>query len=190
LALRGFGIQTLTGTAQPAFGTTLSSAITNLTTDPHTGRTDPASQLSLASAVVVNANFFRVGDSVNIGPAAGPYDWAKITKITAGTPPAATLTLQGLTSTHASAQFVILAIPCAQLYLFPGSANSGTFYIGEDSTVSSTSATLIRQITAAQALAGLGFVPSTSSSGGMQDTPHLWVTGTSADTYLPSILMI
>lgn len=190
MALRGFGIQTLSGTAQPAFGTTLSAAITNLTTDPRTGRTDPASQPSTSQAVVVNATFFRVGDIVNVGPAAGPFDSARITKITAGTPPAATLTLQGLTTTHATAQFVILAIPCAQLYLFPGSANSGIFYVGEDSTVGPTSATLIRQITAAQALAGLGFVPSTSSSGGMQDTPHLWVTGTSADTYLPSILMI
>ena len=89
---RGFGIQTLTGaTAQPAFGTTLSAAITNITTDPYTGTTDPRSQPSTSQAVVVNANFFRVGDRVNIGPAAGPYDWAKITKITAGTPPAATL---------------------------------------------------------------------------------------------------
>jgi hypothetical protein len=190
MALRGFGSQTLTGTAQPAYGTTLSAAISAVTPDRYTGMTDPRSQASTASATVVNADFFRVGDAVLVGPAAGPYDWAKITKITAGSAPAATLTLQGLTTTHASGQFVILAISCAMITLLPTLASSNVFYIGEDSTVGSTSATLIYSITAVQATAGVAYQPINSSGGNVLDTSHLWVTGISGDSYVPSILLI
>jgi len=189
MALRGFGIQTLSGTAQPVFGTQLTAAITLLTPDRYSGNTDPRSQASIAQAVVTSTQFFRLGDAVIVGPAAGPYDWAKVTKIAAGTPPAGTLTLQGLTTTHLATDFVILSIPCAGLTILPITVGS-TMYIGEDSTVSATSATLIYAITTAQTAAGVDFSPSRAMAGNVLDTPHLWITGTSADKYLPSILLI
>lgn len=190
MALRGFGSITLSGSAQPAFGTTLTAAITNITPDRYTGQLDPRSAQSTASAVVTSVAFFRVGDRALVGPAAGPFDWAKITAITLGSSPAGTLTLQGLTTTHASGEFVILSIPCAIYTLLPGSGNAGTLYIGEDNTVSATSLTLIAAITATQAAAGVSFTPNRSSTGNVLDTPHLWLKGTSADTYIPSLLQI
>lgn len=189
MPLRGFGIQTLSGTAQPVFGTTLSAAITGLTTDRYTGNTDPRSQASTSSAVVVSTNFFRVGDRVVVGPAGGPWDEAQVTKITAGTPPAGTLALKGLTTTHASGEFVILAIACAGFSILPIVVGS-TMYIGEDSTTGVASATLIYALTTTQAAAGVDYSPSRAMSGNVLDTPKLWINGTAADKYLPSVLLI
>jgi hypothetical protein len=191
MAYRGFGVQTLTAaTAQPVFGTTLTSAISVLTTDPHTGRTDPASQASIASAVVTSTQFFRVGDRVAVGPAAGPYDWARVTAITAGTPPAGTLTLKGLTATHANGQYVILSIPCAGIGIQPISVTA-SMYVGEDSTVSATSATLIYAFPILTTVGVAYFSGFAAPAGNTLDTPHLWIIGAnSSDKYLPSILIV
>jgi hypothetical protein len=189
MAFRGYGIQSVTAaTAQPVFGTTLSAAFA-VTPDMYSGTTDPRSQPSTAQAVVVNAQFFRVGDRVNVGPAAGPWDWARITKITAGTPPAATLTLQGLASSHASGQYVILAIPCASITIQPIKITT-YMYVGEDSTVSASSATLIYSFPVS-ATVGTPFSGNTAPSANTLDTQHLWiVSGGTGDQYLPNILLV
>lgn len=190
MALRGFGIQSLTAnTAQPVFGTQLTAAITAVTADRHSGTTDPRSQASTSSAVVTSTQFFRVGDRVLVGPAAGPWDGATVTSITAGTPPAGTLGLKGLTKTHLATDYVILAISCAGVTIQPIKVTA-SMYIGEDSTVSATSATLIYSFAVASA-AGVPFQGNVAPAGNTLDTQHLWiVAGTTADTYLPSILLI
>lgn len=189
MALRGFGVQSLTAsTATPVFGTTTTSAIV-LTPDRHTGRTDPGSQSSTSTVTVTSTQFFRVGDRVAVGPAAGPWDTAWVTAITAGTPPAGTLALKGLTSPHPTAQYVILNIACAGITVQPISVTA-SLYLGEDSTVSATSATLIFAFPILTTV-GVAFYGNTAPAGNLLDTPHLWIIGgTTGDKYLPSILLI
>lgn len=191
MALRGFGIQSLTAaTAIPVFGTQLTAAITAITADRFTGRTDPRSQASLASAVVTSTVFFRLGDYVNVGPAAGPWESAEVTAITAGAPPAGTLTLKGLTKTHLVTDYVILAKPCAGFRIEPISVTASMF-LGEDSTVASASVTTIHQFPIL-ATAGTPYsLGMDGPSANVTDTSHLWIIGTTTgDKFLPSILMI
>lgn len=190
MALRGFGVQTLTtGTAVPAFGTKLTAAITVITTDRYAGTTDPRANQSVASAVVTNTNFFRIGDHVLVGPAAGPWDGGYVTSITPGSAPAGTLGIRGLVKAHVSTDYVILAISCAGLYINTNVVGS-ILYIGEDSTVASTSATVIASISTAQSAAGKIFSPSTAPTINALDTQHLWIIGSTNDTFTPSILLI
>lgn len=190
MSTRGFGPQTVTGTAQPAYGTTLTAAIVVLTTDFSTQRTDPASNPSQASAVVANPYIFRKGDRVAIGTAANfgfspivtqPPDWGNVTGVNYGT---LTVTIKGLTRTHASGEFVVLSVAVAS-YTILGFTLSNSLYIGEDSTVSPTSHTLIYVIGP-----GLPYSFGQSSSGNVWDTGHLWLEGTAADVYLPSFATI
>lgn len=186
MALRGCGSVTLTGTAQPLFGTTTTAAI-NPTPDRYTGQFDPRSQPSTGSVTVTSIQYFRVGDHVQVGPAGGPYDSAKITSITVGSSPAGTLGLQGLTKSHASGEWVILSKPCAGVKITPN-VTSALVYIGEDNTVASTSLTLIDVIPISATAGTNPWQYGQSNIGNVLDTPNLWIIGTGA--IIPSILTV
>jgi hypothetical protein len=190
MSSRGFPITTVTGTAQPAFGTTLSAALVVLTKDFSTQRVDPASNPSQASVTVVNPFLVRKGDRVAIGTLAnfgfGPTvtqspDWGNVTAVNYGT---GVVTVKGLLRTHAVGEFMVLSVACAEFNIL-GSGISTSLYIGEDSTVGIASNTLLSIIGS-----GLAYSFGQSSSGNVWDTGHIWVQGTAADTFLPSFWTI
>lgn len=177
MSIRGFGPQTVTGTPQPLFATTLSAAFV-VTPDPHTGLTDARSQPSSVLAVVASSTNFRVSDRIMLGAAGGPYDWGKIVAI----PDSTHVRIQGLqTPSHASGEWLILAIDCAQVEI---TAGANTLYIGEDNTVGAASVTLFKKL-----LTGAIYqTPAVSAN--LFGTSHYWVLGTAVDTYLANITTI
>lgn len=178
MAIRGFGNQTVTGTPQPAFGTTLTTTFM-VTPDSHTGLTDPRSQPSSVLAAVADSFIFRISDRMMIGAAGGPYDWGKIVAI----PDATHVRIQGLsTARHVAGEWLILAVDCAHVEI---NANASTLYIGEDNTVGAASKTLYKVL-----LPGAPYSTPSSADGNMFGTSHYWVLGTAADTFLPNLTTI
>lgn len=186
MGLRGFGTQTLTGSPQPLFGTTLSAAVLP-SPDPNTGRLDPGSMPSSTVLPLAAPSYiFRVGDHVAIGPTSAflppnqnpsfPPDGGTVQQILS----ASSILVTGLLRKHSAAEWVVLAIPCAQINIQNG---SGTIYLGEDSTVGVTSLTLIETATASGQIT-IGW----PALGNMIETQHLWVEG--SGTYLPYLMTI
>jgi DNA-binding beta-propeller fold protein YncE len=185
MGLRGFGNQTLTGAAQPMFGTTISTAIMP-TPDQFTGNFDPRSAASQSIIQVATAATFRKGDTVMVGPASAFMQGSAINpdqgKITAVNYGAGTITVAGLTRAHAAGEFIVLSIQVATISIQNG---AGQLYVGEDSSVAAGSNTLLR-ILAAAASYDWGL----SNVGNVLGTGHIWVSGTAADTFLPSIVQV
>jgi hypothetical protein len=186
MALRGFGYQTLTGTPQPLIGSQLQSAAIP-SPDYYTGRLDPGSQPSSAYLTVYAASLFRQGDHVMVG-ASNSFSQGSTTPVDGGTvqavnASASNILVTGLMRKHSAAEWVILALPVAQVNIQNGA--SGTLYLGEDNTVGSGSGTLI-QTAAANGTMQIG----SPGLGNMIDTQKLWVTGTASNTILPSLLTI
>lgn len=187
MALRGFGNQTLTGSAQPLIGTTLRAAATP-SPDYNTGRLDPGSQpsstyLSLNSP----ATLFRQGDHVQVG-ASNTFVQGSTTPPDGGTVQSVNLSasnilVTGLMRKHSASEYVVLALPCAQINIQNG--GSSTLYLGEDSTVGANSATLA-ETCSAQGNITIG-VPAL---GNMIESQHLWVQGSASNTILPYLLTI
>lgn len=185
MGLRGFGNQTLTGAAQPMFGTTITTAITP-TPDAHTGNYDPRSAASQAVIQVGAAQTFRKNDRVMVGPAssfaqgaAQPPDMGNVTSVNYAT---GYITVSGLTRAHAAGEFIVLSIQVATIAIQNG---AGQLYIGEDSSVAVGSTTLIRLLAAAAA-----YDWGLSNVGNVLGTGHIWVSGMAADTFLPSITQV
>lgn len=187
MAIRGFPVQTLTGSAVPVFGTTLAAALA-VTPDMYTGNTQPASQRSTATGTVVSG-IFRKGDRVLVGTAAeivaGTCDSASISGVAGADD--TTVTFQGLTRAHASGEFVVLALSVAAVLIRAVSlAGSDVVYVGEDDTAGASSATLVDIITTATDPFRLG----PSAIGNVFDTQHIWMNGTSMDTVLASVVIV
>jgi hypothetical protein len=184
MSARGFGTQTLTGAAQPMFGTTTTAA-TVPNPDLFTGGLNPASNPS-QTIIPVSQNIFRKGDRVLIGTASNftasntlAIDGGPVTAVNLS---ASNIAVGGLTRNHASGEFVVLALPCAQVSIQNG---AGLLNIGEYSDVSAISPTLIGQAQPA----GI-FTLGWPSALNILETTHLWVQGTAADTYLPYLLTV
>lgn len=185
MGLRGFGPQTLTGAAQPMFGTTLSADV-RPTPDMFTGLLDPKSQRAQTVLPVAQATMFRRGDKIQIAPAADfvqgnttPIDEGLVSAVNYG---GGTITVMGLTKPHALGETVVLSIQVASIYV---RANADELYIGEDETVGAASTTLALYL-----LPGEIYNLGPSSVGNVYGTAHLWVLGTAADTFLPNLIQV
>lgn len=186
MSIRGFGYQTVLGTPQPVFGTTLTAASANPTPDPYTGTTDPRSQPSSLVLAVTNPYIFRKGDKVIVG-AGTTFEQTNTTQMDLGTVTvvntgASTITVSGLTRAHASGEFVVLSIQASIITII---ANANLLYLGEDFTVGVASKTLVALIGASGSY-GIGI----SGMGNVYGTAHFWLLGTAADTFLPSLTTI
>lgn len=188
MSLRGFGLQTLTGSAQPVFGTLTGSPISP-SPDLRTGRLDAASAPSQAVVGVASAAIFRQGDHVMIGPLgdfsvqspAHPPDGGVVSAVNyAGN----TITVNNLRRQHNASEWAVLAIPCAQISI-QNPAAGAVIDLGEDGTVSDTSPYLIDQIAA-----GTTFTAGGGVTDNVAETQHVWVKGTQNNTFLPSLLTI
>ncbi len=187
MALRGFGgIQTLTGTAQPVYGTALTAdAVIN--PDQYTGSIGTGSNQSTAilSVTAGTAGRFRVGDRVVIGSAA-QLEQGNTTSIDGGGVIAVnaagnTITVQGLQRSHNSGEFVALSLPVSSFSVQVISASSSV-YIGEDPTVGYASTTLFQEFSAA----GI-FQYGESNIANVLDVSNLWINGGAGSQYIASI---
>jgi hypothetical protein len=192
MALRGFGgVTTLAAAAQPVFGTVLTSAPT-INPDQYTGRISAGSNRSNAVLNVANSVPFRVGDHVAVGTAPQfeqgnsiQADGGTVTAVGAGT-----VTIQGLQRQHASGEYVVLALPCAEfdVQFISASSNVGAgtnVYLGEDPTVGPGSPTLIQVLTAAGT-----FQYGTSNIANVLETQHLWLQAGAGSQFIPSFLTV
>lgn len=193
MSQRGFGIQTIatTGVGVPLFGTTLTAAATP-SPDRNTGNTGVASQPS-STVLPVAANIFRTGDHVQLGTAP-QFEQGSTVIPDGGTVVAiniagSTITVMGLTRAHASGEFVVLALPCAEVTVY-GVGSAATIYFGEDPTVGVASVTLFAELIAAQATAGTPWKYGSGVGLNAIETQHIWISGTSGNEYLPSFLTV
>lgn len=187
MAQRGFGTQTLSGSPQPLIGTVLTAAV-NPTPDSSRGAMAPgfADSVATLSVTAGTVPLFRYGDRVAVGASNSWNQGSTVApdggRVIGINSIANTIQVQGLLRAHASGEFVVLALPCAQINIDNGAA---LLYLGEDGTVGAASSTLITEISASTSYS-LGF----PAIGNVLETQKLWVLGTGADTYLPSILTI
>jgi hypothetical protein len=186
MAIRGFGQQTLSGTAQPAFGTTLSAATGLPSPDVFTGNLNPASRASSLVCTVTNPYIFRKNDNISIGALSNylltstvQADQGRVIAINTGN---STITVTGLTRAHAAGEFVVIGIEVAEILI---QANANLIYVGEDSSVAANSPYLARYIQP-----GAQYELGPSAMANVYGTSHYWFLGTAADTFLPSVTII
>lgn len=185
---RGFGVQTFSS-PQPMFATTVAAAV-NPTPDMFTGNTAPRSMPSKTVMSVVNAAVFRAGDSVQVGVATcfavqpTPVVKPDGGKVVAVDTVANTITVMGLTRGHAVGEWVVLALPCAEVFVY--NLTAGVLFIGEDNTVSATSPYLMGEL-AQNGSFNMGM----PAVGNILETQHLWVSsGGATDSYLAYLLTV
>jgi hypothetical protein len=188
MSFRGFGgIQTVTASAQPVYGTALTAnAVIN--PDLFTGQIDTRGNRSSAvlSVTAGTAGRFRSNDRVIVGSAA-QLEQGNTTQTDGGTviavnSTANTITVQGLQRSHSSGEFVVLAMTVSVINIQFISA-SGATYIGEDPTVGAASQTLLYQTTAAGTfLFGQGDIANAL------DTQKLWVDGVAGGQFIPAFI--
>jgi hypothetical protein len=181
MSQRGFGSIAVTGSLQPAFGCLTGGPITP-TRDPWSNSLDPRATASTALVTVANANLFRQGDHVQIGPTAdftiqgvNRPDGGLVTSVNYGTD---VLAVQGLNRAHNASEWCVLALPCGQVSL-QAAADALTVY--EDATTTYP----IYKISV-----GAAFSLGSAVFGNVVETQHVWVDGTSADTFLPYLITI
>jgi len=195
MALRGFGDQTLTGSPQALFGTTLSAAVMP-SPDLYTGGLDPRSNNSL-SVLSLNSpvNLFRAGDHVMVGASntfiqgnTTPVDGGMVQQVNQS---ASNIIVTGLQRKHSASDWVVLALPVSQVLIQVSASNTGAqIYLGEDPTVASNSATLIAAIPKNTVQPPFSIPSGAGGNFNAIETQKLWVTGTASDTFLPSLLTI
>lgn len=173
------GVQTIGAASQPVFGTTMNGAGV-MTMDPHTLRTNPASQASSTVLPLTSTKGFRVGDRVLVGPKAnfvfqGSLDQGTVDAVVAGT----SITVLGLLIAHASGEYVVLNEDAMTVSITSGTM-AGVYYLGTDSTVSSTDASVFA---AKNPGSDYNSPPGIADT---QKTAEYWIFGTAADTFTAS----
>jgi hypothetical protein len=172
------GAQTVSGNAQPIFGTT-TTAVANPTYDKFAGNVTGAnpSQTTLA---VTSTLGFRNGDPILVCalyPVAGVPNVGWIVQILSAT----SMTVKGLTQAVASGAFVVLNTQAETVFIQAGFTNAGTLYLCTASTASATDPSLFSELSSG----GFYSDPSTGNSHAYE-TVEYWAKGTASDTFIAS----
>ncbi len=118
-----FGVQTLTGNAQPVLGDVLTAALAN----PFETTNDPV-------ATVANTAIYQVGFRITIDPETVSQDSYKIIKILSAT--TMQLSLEGSKGhNHANGAIIQLAIAASDICVQALNGGAGAVVIGADNTV-------------------------------------------------------
>ena len=183
-----YGPQTLTGTAQPVFGTALGAAVTP-PPDPFSGNLNPGSNETQCILVVTSTLGFLPGDVVSVGPTAS-FGLKPTTVPDEGTVKSITdsthMVVQGLKKTHAATgEWVVLNAPAGNVHVRPV-VTAAAAYIGAASSVSSSDASLLDILPIVASGAGPNYVFDAESIGLSQpfQTAYFWIIGTTNDTFL------
>jgi hypothetical protein len=187
VSFRGFGgITTIPASAVPVYGTTLNSAAV-INPDLHTGQIDTRGNRSQAVLSVANSVPFRVGDKVAIGTAV-MFEQGNTVAADGGAVVAVgngTITVQGLQRSHASGEFVVLAMTCASIGIQVLGASSSFLYLAEDGTAGPASPTMLNELSA-----GGFFQFGVSPTANCFDTQKLWIQGGAGSQYIPSFITV
>lgn len=187
--IRAFaGVQTISGTAQPVFGTALTAA-SKTPAQPTAGNTPPATAPAQTLAVTSTSGF-RVDDRVLVGPTAN-FTYVNAYLLDQGTVvgivDATHLKVVGLTQNHAaSGEWVVLNEVASFVSVVPVAA-AAFMYLGTDSTVAANDPQVFDVI---GKLGGTAVEPtywSVSPTTGKADsyqTMQYWINGTAADTFV------
>ena len=163
------GSQTLSGSAQPAFGTTTTAAVIP-TYDRFAGNVTGANP-SMTTLSVTSTAGFRAGDYVLVCtqyPVNGPPNMGQIKSF----PTTTSMVVQGLTQSVSSGAFVVLAVPAESITI--QDLTAGSMYVGTASTISSTDASLLAELFTG----GVYSTPTTDISHAY-NTVDYWVEGAS-----------
>lgn len=184
------GVQAIgtTGTAQPVFGTTVSTAFTP-PPDPFSNNLNPGSNETQVKVNVASSLGFIVGDYVLVGAAADFKPGLATVMADSGTVKqivdATHVVVQGLKNTHAAGEFFVLAQDCGFVRIRP-IVNTALLYIGNASTVTATDPSLLDELSITTAGTAPAYVFDAPSIGGSQpyNTHEFWIEGTALDTFL------
>lgn len=186
MACRPFaGIQTVTGSAQPCFGTSLSAAATP-PVDQFSGNLNPGSNETQVTLNVAATVGFRQGDTVAVGPTAAFHfgtvavasvpDTGTVKSITDATH----MIVQGLKKSHAVNEWVVLNVPAIDIWIQTVTlAGTDVIYVGNSSTVASNDASVLQVLPQVNP-----FNPPSAGTSQPYQTAEFWVIGTASDTFL------
>ena len=190
MGLRPFyGVQTVSGSAQPCFGSAVTAAVTP-PPDPFSNQLGPGSNETQCNLTVTSTKGFLPGDRVAVGPtaafkpgivAAGSIpDQGTVKSITSGT----VMVVQGLKQSHAATgEWCVLNEDAGEIRIrFLG---MNLLYIANAGTVSATDLSVIDVLTP-------GNLFDTVSIGTTQadQTSAYWIFGTSSDTFVASFKQV
>ena len=181
-----YGIQTVTGSAQPVFGTALTAAVTP-PPDQFSGNLGPGSNQTQAQVTVTSTRGFFPGVEILIGAssdfapgsATQLADRAVVKRVVSAT----VLLVQGLHNSHASGEWCLLNEVVGFIRIT--SLGTNNLYLGNAPTVSPTDSSVIDVIPP-------GSQAYTISIGTTQplQTSEFWLYGTAADTFVPSYAQV
>jgi hypothetical protein len=183
MGLRPFaGPQTVSGAAQPVFGSAVTAAVTP-PPDPFAGNLNPGTNETQCNLTVTSTNGFLPGDRVAVGLAAGFKpgivaaasipDQGTVKSITSST----VMVVQGLKKAHAATgEWCVLNETTGRVRIRSGGS---TLYIGNASTVSATDLSVFDILSP-------GNLFDTGDIGNTQpwNLSTFWVFGTLNDTFV------
>jgi hypothetical protein len=151
------GIVTLSGAAQPLFGTAVTAAVTP-PPDQYSNNLNPGSNETQCNLTVTSTNGFLPGDRIVVGPTAAFKpgivavgsipDQGTVKSITSST----VMVVQGLKKSHAaSGEWCVLNEDAGNVHITPVTLSAAT-YIGNASTVASTDPSVIDYFASAATL--------------------------------------
>lgn len=164
--IRTFGVQTLTGTAQPWFGDALTAAV--IAQPQNVSNYQAKTIISVASTTK-----YRVGDYLIVDPGTANREGCGI----AGIPSATTLMVSGLTKAHASAALVALNIKCFNVVI--QNIGGTALYLGSDQTVTNVPGGSAFSYISIGGYWNYGYF----NYNGLRSADG-WIVGTAASTYL------
>lgn len=180
---RAFKYFTITagGTPQPLVGTTLSAAVVA----PVASGSQLAVSDQLTTLPVVDSSMFLKGDYAMLDSVGALEERVRVFAVIDATH----IQVIGMQFNHANGAFVRLAVLANSIYVQTKDGNVGAIFIGLSSAM--VKATGVQVVAKLQQV-GAGVQPTEFSTtrsglGNCDDLGQLWVDGTTADSYLPSI---
>ena len=161
---RSWGLQTLTGAAQPLFNDKLTAAFAI-----------PPSHID-PILTVANTAKYQQGERITLDPGQADADIVLVTNILTGT--TLQVSSQGaVLHAHAINTVICLNIPCGGLIIFEPATDAGAIWVGSDNTVTNVGGgSAFYQITQG------GNYPIGAYQWNAERTTDLWIAGTAADT--------
>lgn len=186
---RGAQAIAATGTAQPVFGSSVTTAFVP-PPDPFSGNLNPGSNETQVTIIVGSTTGFISGDNVLVGPSAAfgadgtstaLADWGTVKSVVDGTH----VIVQGLKKSHGAGEFFVLDQPAGNVHIRPAT-NAAVLNLGTAATTSATDSSLIEQFPITAAGAAPAVVFDAESIGATQpfQTSEFWIEGTAADTFI------
>ena len=162
---RTFGVQTLTGNAQPIFGDVLTAALA------------VQGDGTLATMTVANTAFYQVGDRITIDPFKTNQNTVLVEQLISATQ----MLVSGQSAqiaAHLNGAILQLDIACADIIIQAGSQNDDAVWLGSDNSITNApSGNIVFEV-----IAGYPFYTTNNVQFNSVRTKDLWMVGTASET--------